>query len=511
MDGPEEFEQLARQADQALRRGDWLAAEAACGRLLQLDGSCVAAIIGLGTVARAKGHLVRSAAYHRRAIEMDPRSGGGYANLANVLDELGDIEGSLAASERAATILPQIAEIASNRLFTLNYHPTLSAAEIFSAYRAWGAARPCPAPILKAPGERIRVGYLSADIRRGSASPLVAPLLRNHDKERFEIFGFSDAAIPDEATAHLSTMCAGWVNAFGVDDESLSRQISDLGIDILVEMNGHTARNRLGMLARKPAPLIVSWLGTGWTTGLAAVDYVITDPWLAPAGTEDIFSERLIRLPTTAYCYEPDPAPPASPLPALATGSLTFGYCGRPVRLNDRVLELWAQLMAAVPGSRLRLDFRCFSDPETAAYFRNRLERHGLPPDRLDLAYSRPVWSAYHAIDVALDPFPHNAGMTSLEALWMGVPLLTMADRAPVGRFGASILTNLGMESWIAASPAEFISKAREISLPDLAALRASLRTAMLNSPLCDGPAFARNVEAAYLQIIDRSLGRNRE
>lgn len=291
-------------------------------------------------------------------------------------------------------------------------------------------------------------------------------------------------------------------------DAAVAAKIRADGIDVLVDMAGHTGGNRLLAFAHRPAPVqIESLLGLGTTTGMTAMDAFLADDILAPPGTETLFSERLIRLPRIPLVYDPPAGmPEVSPLPALTNGHITFGYFGRVQRLNERVLSVWAQILHAVPGSRLVLNNQPFGEDAFRALFRARFANLGIDPNRLSLVHTRPqpvTWAAYGGIDIALDPFPHNAGTTTIEALWLGVPVVTRADRPTVGRFGAAILHAIGLDDWITQTDETYVTRATEAANnPNaLATLRTNLRARITASPLRDAPSLTRAIEATYRDL----------
>ncbi|MBN8896949.1 MAG: hypothetical protein J0H35_01985 [Rhodospirillales bacterium] len=282
--------------------------------------------------------------------------------------------------------------------------------------------------------------------------------------------------------------------------------------DVLVDLAGHTAGSRLLVFARKPAPVQVAYiLGHGSTSGLVAMDAFIADATLVPPAADALFSERVVRLPRIPIAYRPPADMPApTSLPARTTGHVTFGYFGRPERLSPRVIATWARILRVLPSARLVLNSRPFFEPAFRDLYRTRFAEEGIGPDRLDLTYTHPqprTWEAYGRIDIGLDPFPHNAGTTTIEALWQGVPVLTLADRPPVGRFGASILRSVGLDDWIApdldAYVARAVAAATQLDLDALSDLRAALRARVQASALCDADDLARCLERTYRELIE--------
>ncbi len=317
--------------------------------------------------------------------------------------------------------------------------------------------------------------------------------------------------MPDATTARFRELADHWRNTLGLSDAALAKIIRDDRIDVLVDLSGHTAGNRLLAFARRPAPVQMAYLlGHGYSTGLSAMDAFLADSVLAPEGCDHLFSESLVRLPRIPLAYAP-PAemPPVGPLPALEKGYVTFGHFGRPERLNERVIAAWSGILLAVPDSRLVLNSRPFQEAAFAELFSARFEAHGIARDRLDLICTMPqtkTWAAYGGIDIALDPFPHNAGTTTIEALWQGVPVITLAGRPSVGRFGACILHAVGMDDWVTGNEAAYVARAVAAAndLGALAPIRTGLRARVAASPLRDAEGLARRVEAAYQMLWEQ-------
>jgi protein involved in polysaccharide export with SLBB domain len=395
-----------------------------------------------------------------------------------------------------------------------NYDPRLSSAELFREYEAYGETvagltkhrfvhddRP---PV---EGRRIRVGYSSPDFRGHVCRFFMEPIFRNHDRDQFELFAYSNTVNPDDHTERMKGYFDHWVDVVRMSDEEMAQRVYDDQIDILVDMAGHTAGNRLPVFGMRPAPIQASSsIGFGYTTGLKEVDYFICDENLVPAGSEAYFSEEPLRLPAPCLAYAPprDVIPDLSELPALSKGHVTFGSLTRLTRLNDPQLRIWGEILERVPGSRLRLDQKPFAHEGTREMFWERLKGLGIARDRVDLTCSSPHWDAYREIDITLDCWPHNAGTTTIESLWMGVPVLSKLDRVSVGRVGAMILEPLGLGDWLVESEEDYIERAVAAAsdLGSLAVLRGELRSRLEGSALLDEVAFAQNLEHALLKVV---------
>jgi predicted O-linked N-acetylglucosamine transferase (SPINDLY family) len=318
-----------------------------------------------------------------------------------------------------------------------------------------------------------------------------------------EVYAYPTIGIADRMTEKLRAHCAGWFYLHGDNDAAAAKRIHRHGIDVLVDLSGHTGQNRLPVFAFKPAPVQVSWLGYFATTGVAEIDYLLADPVSVPPEHEAHFSETVWRLPHTRLCFTPPEENVAvGPLPAASRGHLTLGSFQNQAKIGDSVLALWARVLAALPDARLQLRARQLDDPALAAQLRERLQRAGIDAQRVQLyghAERATYLAAYNEIDFLLDTFPFPGGTTTCEALWMGVPTLTLAGDRLISRQGASLLTAAGLPDWVADSADDFVARAlaHAADLPRLAALRAGLRAQVLASPLFDAPHFARDLADA--------------
>ena len=434
-------------------------------------------------------------------------SAGSIGDAAAVRQDLFDHDGAWAQYARAMAAFPGRPDIESNRLFAANYDPAIGASALKSLYAGWGAARRVPAmphPNVRAPDRPIRIGFVSADFRTHSVQPFLWPLLSNFPREDAEFYGYASMRGDGDAwTGRYRQTFDVWRVVGTFDDDALASRIREDGIDVLVDLAGHTLGNRLGTFARKPAPVQATWLGYGGTTGLEAVDWYIGDDRLVPPGGESAFVERVWRLPKTAFVYgAADGMPEPGVSPARTLGYPTFGCFSRSVRLNAETFRVWGRILSQLPRARLLLNASVFDEDETRALFKRKFAECGGDADRLELVFTSPqtaTWAAYGRIDVALDPFPHNAGATTFEALWMGVPVVSKRDRIPLGRFGDSILGACGLADWVVDSEDEYVARAVEAvaDIDALSRLHENLRARMRGSPLCDGAAFARDFAAA--------------
>jgi protein O-GlcNAc transferase len=497
------------------------------GRLDEAVNACLEAIrmrpafadahLALGNALWQQGRLGEAIMACHQAIRINPDHAAAYCALGNALYEQGKPEEAIAAYSEAVRRKPDLAGWGSNLLLCLNYDERVAAATLFEAHRDWAGRHASPPswPVSHAndrsPERRLKVGYVSPDFRSHSVAHFLEPLLTSHDRNAIEVFCYAEVSWSDARTERFKQLADHWVVTVGMSDEELAERIRRAGIDILVDLAGHTAKNRLLVFARKPAPVQVTWLGYPNTTGLTAIEYRLVDGVTDPIGQADVLAtEALVRLPGGFLCYDaahdaPQPAPP----PCLAAGAVTFGSFNSAAKLSGATLDAWAALLTRLPTARLLLKGKAFADPATCASFLERLGKRGVAAQRVELAAYVPEaehLASYSRVDIALDPFPYNGTTTTCEALWMGVPVVALRGDRHAGRVGASLLAQLGLNDLIADSVEEYVEIAAALAGDParLADLRRSLRPRMAGSPLCDAPSFARKIEAAY-----RTMWRN--
>jgi predicted O-linked N-acetylglucosamine transferase (SPINDLY family) len=494
-------------------------AEESYRRGLALKPNSVDGHNNLGVLLEAVGRYAEAEACYRRGIELAPTLAPTHNNLGVLLKEEGRLAESLAVHRQAVRLDPHLPAARSNLLYTLNYDETVSPQALYDEHVAWGTSEGARFPIggsrfanRAEPTRRLRIGYVSGDFRHHSAAFFFAPLLEAHDRQSVEVFLYSNDPRADAMTTRLKSRTDHWVAIHHLSDELAAARIREDAIDILVDLSGHTSRNRLMLFARKPAPIAVSWLGYPNTTGLPAIDYRLTDAVADPPGDADRpHSERLVRLEPGFLCYSPPAeAGAVGPLPALRAIHVTFGSFNNFAKLSGATIALWARLLRQVPKARLVLKAPQFKDRGTRERCVAAFVAHGVAAERLEILPPQPSLAAhlahYSRIDIALDPLTYNGTATTCEALWMGVPVITLRGNRHAARVGASILSSVGLEHLMAQSPDEYVAIAAEFArdLAALASLRGSLRERMRMSPLTDGANFARTVEAAY-----RSTWRN--
>jgi predicted O-linked N-acetylglucosamine transferase (SPINDLY family) len=493
---------------------------AACRRALDIRANFAEAQNSLGVFLQAMGRTDEAVAAYEHAIALRPDFGEAFGNLATILKDVGRLDEALAACGRAIDLNPHSARDGGNRLVTLHFHPESDARSLLAEHREWARRYAEPlAPQMRphandgAPDRRLRVGFLSADFRRHPVGQLLRPLFAQRDRGKSEFIAYSDVRAADGVTENLKSLTDRWYDVAGQSDARLADRIRADQIDILVDLALHTAANRMLVFARKPAPVQVTMLGMLSTTGLATIDYRLTDPYIDPPGTTDAdYCEHSIRLPHCFWCYEPaEGTPPVGALPAQQNGFITFGCLNQFSKVSRPAVELWVKILQSVPNSRLVLHAPAGSHRDAITA---RLREGGIAPDRITFSgrLSHVDYLArHHDLDLALDPFPYNGGATTLDALWMGVPVITLAGRTAVGRGGVSILSNLGLTELIARTPGEYVEIAVAVAsdLAGLAHRRAALRERMQASPLMDAGQYAAAVEAAFRQMWRSWCGRS--
>ena len=451
-------------------------------------------------------------ASYRQALEHNPDHAESHNNLGLVLARLGQLEEAVTSCKRALELKPDYAEAYSNLLFTHNYLADHSSSQLLLEARRFGEMVAQQARPYKSwnnssdPSRYLRIGIVSADLRQhpvGYFAENALTALANQAKGRLELFAYSNHVEIDTLTERIKGCCRSWHAVHDLSDERLAQLVRDDSIDILIDLSGHTGDNRLSMFAWKPAPVQVTWLGYFATTGVVAIDYLIADQWTLPESEEVNFTENIWRLPETRLCFTPPAeALEVAQLPALSNDFITFGCFNNLSKMNDEVVALWARILAAIPSSRLFLKSQPLGEASVRQSVSKRFADHGIDPKRLTLEIYVPranYLAAYNQIDIALDPFPFPGGTTTAEALWMGVPVLTLAGKHFLARQGVGLLMNAGLPEWVASDFDNYVALAvRHASDPHrLAALRSGLRQQVLASPIFDAPRFARHFEAA--------------
>jgi predicted O-linked N-acetylglucosamine transferase (SPINDLY family) len=493
------------------QRGLLKDAESSYRKALELSPSLAAAHSNLGLALFELGQSEEAEKSYLRALAIEPRLYEAQTNFGHMLARLGRLEQAERAFRQSLVLQPSFGSARSNLAFLLNHVPGRAPAEIYAEHLEFGRRLAAPTQIrvhdnARDPDRRLRIGYVSADLRDHSVAFFVQPILSKHDPREFELCCYYNYSRQDSTTQRLKSYVEHWHDVFGLPDRALADLIRGHAIDILIDLSGHTANNRLSTFALKPAPVQVTWLGYLNTTGLDAMDWRITDSVATPQGLLDsLHTERLVRMPDSQWCYQPpDRSPPVVPPPMLKAGACTFGVFSSATKINADAIKLWGGLLASVAESRLLVVINgLLSVP---ADYRERFTREGIPENRLEVLASKPFdeYLALHgAVDVMLDTFPYTGGTTTCHALWMGVPVVSLVGNTATSRGGASLLHAIGLSELVAESPDQYVDIARSVARePErLASFRATLRQRMLSSPLTDATRFTAQLENTYRMI----------
>lgn len=455
-------------------------ARAAFRRALEADAACIPALLGLGRLEMDAGNADLASEFFRRGTHADPRNG----------------------------------EMWAAYLMTLNVRADIAPEMLFEEHRRFGRAFDVPGlarpPLLPRQGRRIRVGYVSGDFRASPVAWFISPVLEHHEPDRFETFCYANVQADDFVTADLRGKSDHWRSIWGLDDAAAARMIRDDGIDVLVDLTGHSANARLGVFALRPAPVQATWVGYLNTTGLAAMDYRVTDAYTDPVGaSEHLHTERLLRMPHSQWCWVPYHAAAEKAFPdAPSSRPVVFGSFNHAGKINGLTLDLWARVLDRVPGSRLRI--HAVNRSDLAETLCSRLGERGIARERIEtvgqLAIDR-YFDAFRDVDIAFDAFPYNGGTTTFVTYWMGVPMVALVGERGIARGGYSIASSAGFEELIARDAARFVEMNVALAHDGARRLELSrgLRRRLMASPLADAGAFTRALEALYDKMLDEA------
>jgi protein O-GlcNAc transferase len=465
--------------------------------------------LNLGNLYKGVNRTTEAIRWYRRAAAEQPAHPFAWNNLATTMRDRAELSAALRMYRRAVVCDPAAAATESNLLQALQFDPRIDDAGLARAHRRWAErhARPNPdIPSISA-GDADRVlsvGYVSPDFGRHPVGFFLLPVLSGHDRRRVRVTCYATRLMDDEVTAALRHDSDVWVDASRMNDDALEARIRADAVDVLVDLSGHTAHNRLMLFARRPAPVQATWLGYFDTTGMDVFDMLLTDAWEVPPGAEGRISEPVVRMPAGRFAYRPPSyAPAAAPMPSRSRGFVTFGCFNNLGKLTDDVVRLWSRLLQAEPRARLLLKWATLADADVAAAIARRFGAQGVDSARLSLRGASghaTMLAEYGDVDIALDPFPFSGCLTTVEALWMGVPVVTLAGSRPVSRQSAAVLWRLGLGSLVAADEDAYIRIALDLTQnePLRVTLRQELRNRMATSTLCDGRAVAAGLEDAY-------------
>ncbi|MHC4727830.1 MAG: O-linked N-acetylglucosamine transferase, SPINDLY family protein [Planctomycetota bacterium] len=470
----------------------------------------------LGYICQRMGQLSQAIQYQKKAVEADPHNAELLANLARMLIAAGKVRDGINLFRKALEIEPANAAMHSNFLFNLHFLPDLNPQILFEEHERWGGIH-TPAALAKVshsndpdPDRRLRIGYISPDFCTHPVAYFFEPLLDGHNHKEVEVFGYGNVRIPGAVTERLKQNFDHYRNIRGLDDQKVVDMIQQDKIDILVELAGHTTDNRLLVMAHKPAPIQVTYLGSPDTTGMEAIDYRFSDTKANSPESQKFNTEELVYLPDGFLCYRPsDFAPPVTPLPALRNNFITFGSFNSNSEIHPHIIKLWARILRANNGSRILLKLGISTDSELNRYYFNQFERRGINSNRVAICGWKPMnehLGLYGQVDIALDTYPCNGFTTTCEALWMGVPVISLVGECHASRIGLSILNTVGLDFLAASTPEKYVAQtiALAANYQSLAQLRSSMRQQMKDSALCDAKGFAQKVETAYRKMWHR-------
>jgi predicted O-linked N-acetylglucosamine transferase (SPINDLY family) len=495
-------------------QGKFDAAEANYKKALTLKPDHVEVHNNLGCMLNEQGKFVEAEISFRKAITLNSDYTEAYSNLGNTLQGLGKIEEAIENYDKAIKVKIDYSNAYHNKNLCLNYSSSYSPLYVYRQHlkfeKQFGEIKTKPTHrvnIIKKPNERLRIGYVSGDFREHSVAYFFKPLLENHNDHVVETFCYYNNIFVDKMTKNLMKASDHWRSIFGITNFEVSKMIKSDKIDILVDLSGHTDNNNLLAFAQKPAPIQVTWLGYPNTTGLSAIDYRFTDLITDPIGeTDKIHSEKLFRLANGFLCFQGNKKVLfQSELPQSHKDYITFGSFNNSSKITPEVIKIWSKILHLVPKSRLIL--KCSKFKYNKDHFFKLFKSKDLTQDRIHLYEHVPSTNdhlkLYNSIDIGLDPFPYNGTTTTCEALWMGVPVITLLGDRHAGRVGASILTNVGLKDFIARDIDSYIKLAVEISANTkyLKEIRKTLRKKMLKARLCDAHSFAKDIESAYKEI----------
>ena len=467
----------------------------------------------LGVALREIGRVTSALKVFQEAVEINPAYVEAWYNAGNALQMLGLPTDAAEHYRRALSLAPEFKDARSYLLMVMNYSADFSRDEVFSAHREFAPAikSALPHQNIPDPDRRIKVGYVSPDFRRHPVSFFFEPVLRCHDRSHFEVYCYHNHGSGDEVTGRIRALADHWRDISNVTDEDAATMIATDQIDILVDLANHSRGNRLAVFARKPAPIQVTWLGIPQTTGLDCMDYRLTNPLMDPVGlTESIHTEQLLRLPNGDVAFDADSTWPAvNALPAATNGYLTFASFNNLTKVNPTVISAWAQILREAPGAKLLIAASGDPGDEISLAFRARLSSHGVEAGRVQFAGRQNLdgfLRLHHRVDVALDPFPCSGVTTTLQSLWMGVPVITLAGDTSRSRGGVGILGRLGLETLVATTQDQYIATAVGLAADFnyLATLRRSLRGRLEASPFCHPLTVTRDLESGYESIWRR-------
>lgn len=489
---------------------------------LRLDPNHAGVLNNLSTTLKALGRLDESVAACEKALQINPQLAEAECNLGVALTEQGDFTNAKAAFERALELKPDYATAHSRLLFSLQYQPGITPSVLLRAHREYdrrhAAAIPKTSTVegtRRSASPSLTIGLVSDGFGGHPVGYFLVRLLDHLDQTQLRVVCYSDRTRQDTLTHRLQALAHGWRETARCSNQHLAEQILADGIDVLFDLSGHVGGQRMLLFARQAAPLQITWMGYVGTTGLSTMDYILADRYHIPAGDEHYYTEKVLRMPHGYVCYDPpQSAPEVGPLPALTNSYVTFGSFSQPAKTNEQMVEVWSKVLHAVPKSRLVLKYRGFDDQGLQRHYEQAFLQHGIADGRVLVEGKSPhaeLLSTYNRIDIGLDTQPYSGGLTTCEALWMGVPVVTHPGATFAGRHSLSHLQNVGLTETIAKSWDEYIEMATSLAndLPRLARIRQDSRNRMAASRLCDGAQFARDWSKLIKETWERTAVQN--
>lgn len=483
-------------------------------KVLAINPDHTGALNNYSSLLNVLGDNEKAEALVRKLLVLDPHSAVVLTNLGNILKDQGHIEEAAACYKKAISVKPDYIIAYSNLLLSLNYFCE-SPCELFKEHLQYEKVifsfvekNTYTSSVIQLHKTPLRVGYVSGDFKAHSVSFFMEPILQNHNHEQFEIFCYSDVSNPDCFTQRMQKTVTQWRTITTLNNTQAAKLVNNDAIDILVDLAGHAGNDRLPVFVMKPAPVQVTYLGYPNTTGLSTIDYRITDQWADPTGHEQYYTEKLYRLAEGFLCYKPyNNAPPVSDLPVKTNRYITFGSFNNFPKISSMTIKLWAHILQKVPHSKLFLKTKPLNACSVQKRVLEQFAHYGISDNRLILSGHSGSFEEhlreYHKVDIALDPYPYHGTTTTCEALWMGVPVITLAGARHASLVGVSILHSIGLTGMIAYTPQQYISIASFLAgnIDALTKLRSGLRQIMATAPLCNAKSFTKNLESAYREM----------
>jgi predicted O-linked N-acetylglucosamine transferase (SPINDLY family) len=502
---------LSNRGNALIELGRFDEALASYDKSLALSPAREAAWVGRGNVFLNLNCYSEAFSAFQQALAINPDSLKALAQLAHYYERHGRIAEAIACYDRVLAVKPDFPEVISNKIFALDLVPQAGFAEHQDARREWwdkiGAKIAAQSPPRhtndRDPARRIVLGYVSADFRRHSAATIFWPVLANHDKAQYKMICYSCSNVRDDVTKDFERVADLWVDASQLSDDDLVARVRADKVDILIDLSGHSGGNRLGAFARKPAPVQVTAWGHGTGTGLPTIDYLFSDPVTIPQAMRHLYAEKIYDLPCVIMSALPPIELPRGDPPVLTNDYLTFGAFNRITKISDEALAVWARVLHDVPGAKLLMKDGAYDEPQMRDLMRQRFAAHGIASERIDFLGSSPReqhLAAFAGTDIALDPFPQNGGVSTWEALQMGVPVVAKLGHTAPSRLSGAILTSVGMRDWVAGNADDYVALAVKFAgMPDaLTTLRRELPVKVAAGPSGSATLYTRAVERAY-------------